>query len=52
MFDQLGFEVILIEGIRPTKNKVFRLLNFLLFKALDDLKYFNFVTVVKPKDDG
>jgi inhibitor of KinA sporulation pathway (predicted exonuclease) len=51
MFDHLGFEVILMEGIRPTKNKGFRLLNILLFKALDDLKYFHFATVVRPKNN-
>ena len=51
MFDRLGFEVIRMEGIRPTKNKLFRLLNTLLFKALDDLKYFQFATVARPRSN-
>lgn len=48
MFECLGFEVLLMEGIKPTRNKTFRLVNILLFKALEDLKYFQFATVVRP----
>jgi 2-polyprenyl-3-methyl-5-hydroxy-6-metoxy-1,4-benzoquinol methylase len=49
MFDNLGFEVLLIEGINPTRNKKLKLLNLLLFNALDDLKYLQFASVVRPK---
>ena len=49
MFEQLGFEVLVIEGIHPTKNKKLILLNILLFKALEDLKYLQFAVVAKPK---
>ena len=49
MFEQLGFEVLVMEGIHATRNKKLRLLNILLFKALEDLKYLQFVTVVRPR---
>ena len=48
MFEQLGFEVLVIEGIHPTKNKKLRLLNILFFNALEDLKYLQFAVVAKP----
>ena len=51
MFEHLGFEVLLIEGIHATRNKKLRLLNFLLFKALEDLKYLHFVTVARPRKE-
>ena len=49
MFEELGFEVVLIEGINKTRNKKLRLLNWLLLGSLDDLKYLQFVSVVRPK---
>jgi len=49
-FDQLGFEVLLIEGILPTQNKMFKLLNILLFRALEDSKYWQFITVARPRN--
>lgn len=48
-FDNLGFDVLLMEGIHATRNKKLRLLNVLLFKALEDLKYMHFVTIARPK---
>lgn len=48
-FDRLGFEVLLMEGIHATRNKKLRLLNLLLFNALDDLKYLHFVTIARPR---
>jgi len=50
MFERLGFEVLLMEGIRPSKNRKLRILNILLFKALEDLKYHQFVSVVRPRN--
>ncbi len=50
MFEGLGFEILTIEGIRPTRNKMLRLLNILLLGALEDLKYQQFAVVAKPKD--
>ena len=49
MFEVLGVEVVLIEGINATRNKKLRLLNFLLFNTLNDLKYLQFVTVARLK---
>jgi 2-polyprenyl-3-methyl-5-hydroxy-6-metoxy-1,4-benzoquinol methylase len=48
MFEQLGFEVLVMEGIHATRNKKLRLLNILLFKALEDLKYLQFAAVARP----
>jgi len=48
MFEQLGFEVLVIEGVHPTKNKKLRFLS-IFFKALEDLKYLRFAVVAKPK---
>lgn len=48
MFEQLGFEVLVIEGIHATRNKKLRVLNILLFKALEDLKYLQFAAVARP----
>lgn len=50
-FDHLGFEVLLMEGIHATRNKKLRLLNLLLFNALEDLKYLHFVTVARPRTE-
>lgn len=49
MFDQLGFEVLAMEGINSTRNKKLKFLNILLFNKLADLKYLQFVSVVRPK---
>lgn len=54
MFESLGFEVLLMEGRNPARNKKFRLMNRLLFGALDDMKYVQFVTVaqLRKKNEG
>ena len=49
MFDQLGFEILLMEGIHPTSSRNFRLLNMLLLNSLSDIKYKHFAAVAKPK---
>jgi 2-polyprenyl-3-methyl-5-hydroxy-6-metoxy-1,4-benzoquinol methylase len=48
-FDQFAFEILTLEGIHPTRNKKFRVLNRLLFNAIDDLRYLQFAVVVRPK---
>jgi tRNA A-37 threonylcarbamoyl transferase component Bud32/2-polyprenyl-3-methyl-5-hydroxy-6-metoxy-1,4-benzoquinol methylase len=50
MFEGLGFEILAIEGIRSTKNKMLRLLNVLLLGTLEDLQYQQFAVVAKPKN--
>lgn len=49
MFDNLGFEVLVMDGGKPTRNKKLKFLNMLLFNTLDDLKYLQFFSVVRPK---
>lgn len=49
MFNELGFEILLIEGIHPTSSRNFRLLNMLLLNSLSDIKYKHFAAVAKPK---
>lgn len=49
MFDQLGFEILLMEGIHPTSSRNFRLLNMLLLYSLSDIKYKHFAAVARPK---
>jgi len=49
-FEQLGYEILVLEGINATRNKKLRLLNFLLFKALEDLKYLQFAIVARPQN--
>lgn len=47
--DQLGYEVLSIEGINASKNKKLRFYNFLCFGKLWDLKYLQYAVVAKPK---
>jgi len=51
MFQKLGYEVLNIEGLRPTHNKKFRVLNFLLWNRLWDARYHQFACVVRPVDE-
>jgi len=48
MFQKLGYEIITMEGIHPTRNKKFKVLNFLLWNKLWDAKYSQFACVIKP----
>ena len=52
MFDHLDFEILLIEGIHPTSSRTFRIINFLLWNALSDVRYKHFAVVVRPKLQG
>ena len=49
MFESLGFEILLIEGIHPTSSRTFRVLNTLLLNTFADVRYIHFVCVVRPK---
>lgn len=49
MFNQLGFEILLMEGIHPTSSRTFRIINLLLWNALSDVRYKHFAVVVRPK---
>lgn len=48
MFAALGYEIVRIEGLKPTRNKKYRLLNVLLFNRLWDARYHQFACVVRP----
>jgi len=47
-FKKLGYEILKIEGLHPTHSTKFRILNFLLLNKLWDVKYHQFVCVIKP----
>lgn len=49
MFESLGYDVIKLEGINPTKGWKFLLLNLLTLGFLSDAKYLEFACVAKPK---
>jgi 2-polyprenyl-3-methyl-5-hydroxy-6-metoxy-1,4-benzoquinol methylase len=49
MFNKLGFTVVTCEGIHPTHSRTCRVLNVVLFNALYDTKYRQFVIVAKPR---
>jgi len=49
MFNQLGFEILELEGVHPTSSRTFRLLNMILLNSFFDVRYKHFVVVVRPK---
>ena len=51
-FTQLGYEVLVLEGMHPTSSRTYRILNTLLFHALDDVKYLQYAVVARPMGRG
>jgi 2-polyprenyl-3-methyl-5-hydroxy-6-metoxy-1,4-benzoquinol methylase len=49
MFNLLGFQILLIEGIHPTSSRTFKILNMILLNFLADVKYKHFAIVVRPR---
>ncbi|MBW2740666.1 MAG: class I SAM-dependent methyltransferase [Deltaproteobacteria bacterium] len=49
MFDQLGFDIVTLEGMHPTSSRTFRILNAFLLNCLSDVRYKHFAVVAKPK---
>jgi 2-polyprenyl-3-methyl-5-hydroxy-6-metoxy-1,4-benzoquinol methylase len=49
MFELLGFDIIQMEGINPSKSKNLKLANFLLMGNLEDAKYLQYASITKPK---
>lgn len=47
MFQMLGFELVRIEGAHPTSSRSCRILQWLTFNALSDIRYKHFITVAK-----
>lgn len=48
MFDELGYELITLRGLRPVRSWKFTLLNMLVFGQLSDARYLQFAGVAKP----
>jgi methionine biosynthesis protein MetW len=48
MFQDLGYEILRMEGLCPTRNRRYRALNLLLMNRLWDARYVQFACVVKP----
>lgn len=49
MFDELDYELLTIEGIKPTASKSFKIVNAIFFNKLKDAKFRQFACVAKPK---
>lgn len=52
IFRQLGYNIIVIEGLHPTHSTAFKILNTLLFNKLKDARYRQFACVIKPESGG
>lgn len=52
MFRQLGFEILMLEGIHPTSSRTFRLLNILTFGMFSDLRYKHYAVRVRPESES
>ena len=48
MFDSLGFEILRMEGITPTRSDNFKVFNFLTGGSLKDAKFLQFASVIRP----
>lgn len=51
LFDETRFDIISIKGIHPSVHPAFRMLNAVTFNSLDDMKYFQYAVVVRPKNN-
>ncbi|MGB2806174.1 MAG: class I SAM-dependent methyltransferase [Sedimentisphaerales bacterium] len=49
MFNELNYNIITIEGLNPTQNRKFKIVNALSFNKLEDVRYHQFACVVRPK---
>ena len=55
MFDDLGYEIELIEGInplgqgQPRRVRNFGILNSILLNQIEDMRYLQFAVVARPK---
>jgi 2-polyprenyl-3-methyl-5-hydroxy-6-metoxy-1,4-benzoquinol methylase len=49
MFKQLDYDVLTIEGLRPTRSIKFKIINALFFNRLRDAKFHQFACIVKPR---
>lgn len=49
LFDEAGYEIIKIEGIRPTDSKKFLLFNVATVGNWEEMRYLQFAVCAKPK---
>ncbi len=49
MMRDLGFDILVLEGIHPTSSRTFKLLNVALLSALSDVRWKHFALVIRPK---
>ena len=49
MFDQIGYEIITLEGMHPTKSRTYKILNAVLLNMIADVRYKHFAIVARPK---
>ncbi len=50
LFRTSGYEILTMEGLNPTHNTKFRIVNLLLLNRLWDARYHHFACVIKPAD--
>jgi 2-polyprenyl-3-methyl-5-hydroxy-6-metoxy-1,4-benzoquinol methylase len=48
-FEQLGYVILVLEGIHATSSRTYRLLNAVLFNKLADMRHLQFAVVAKPR---
>ena len=49
LFDESGYEIIKIEGIRPTDSKKFLLFNLATFRYWNESQFLQFAVTAKPR---
>lgn len=50
LFTEAGFEIKIIQGINPSINPIFKVINFLSFRSLEDKKYLQYAVVASVKE--
>ncbi len=48
LFEDTGFEVVHLEGIRPSMDKRFRVINFFLHKWTQEMRFVQYAVIAKP----
>lgn len=49
MFEELGYEIVIIEGINPIQSRQYSFINFITCGFFEDSRYLQFACVVKGK---
>jgi len=50
MFDEAGYSIIRIDGIKPTRSRSFRVANLIALGSLSDAKFCQFACLARPLD--